>query len=301
MPLPSLSFAHETDNMEVLVGFDGSDESYAALSWAMIEARARGCGVSVVHACDSQQIPHIDDALAAAAQLNPAITVHGSVLAGSPAHTLERLSARAALLVIGRSDRCRRSWLRIGSVVRHVLATSSCPVIAVRPGEVAAPERVVAAIRTQSASEQALRFAFTEAIHHHVPVHVVRLLLPDRRPTAPLALALASSVIRWQAEYPTTAVTSSVPIGAAADSLAATCTSRDLLVLGYHRRGLAPHPRGGHIVDTLHAVPCPVAVIHEPIHAHATEPSAERSPARQMGPAPAFSSGVAETGGPPRR
>ena len=279
--------------MDILVGFDGSHESHAALAWAMIEARVRGCGVSVVHACASHELPHIDDALALAARFDPAIAVHGSVLLGSPAQALEWLSPASALLVIGRTDHGMLSGLRLGPVIRHVLANAGCPVIAVPPGEVAAPERVVAAIRIQSANEQTLRFAFTEASHHGVAVHGVRVLRPDQQPTAFLARALASSLIRWQFEYPTTAVTSAVPIGAVAEILAATCTSHDLLVLGHHRHGLAPHVLGGRVMDTLRLVCCPVAVVHEPIQAHVGDPRPERSPARQLGLAPAGSFSIA--------
>src|SRR6266571_1544187 len=87
---------------EIVVGVDGSAESDAAVAWAVAEARARGCGLIVLHACESRYYglwtttgtlraglramaqPLVDDAMALAARLDPAVPVRGSVLVASP-------------------------------------------------------------------------------------------------------------------------------------------------------------------------------------------------------------------------
>ncbi len=95
------------------VGVDGSAESDAAVAWAVAEARARGCGLIVLHACESRYYglwtttgtlraglramaqPLVDDAMALAARLDPAVPVRGSVLVASP--TLQLPGGRGRL------------------------------------------------------------------------------------------------------------------------------------------------------------------------------------------------------------
>lgn len=238
--------------MQILVGVDGSAESDAALAWAVAEAKARGCGLAVVHCCESRYYglwtttrmlreglrdmarPIVADALALAAGLDPSVPFRGAVLVTEPSRALVRLSARAALVVIGRPDRGVLSRLLLGSITRHLLANAACPVVAVRtPGGM---DRVVAAITAPDSSDQTVAFAVAEAERHHVPVNVV--------------VAPAHG-------------------GSLAETVARVCTPTDLLVLGHHRRGRAPHRLEHDAVVALHIAPGPVAVVPEPSTAHA--------------------------------
>lgn len=238
--------------MEILVGVDGSPESDAALAWAVAEARLRGCDLAVVHCCESRYYglwtatrtlrdglrsmagPIVADALALAARIDPTVPVRGAVLVTEPSGALVRLSARAALMVIGRPERGGLSRLLLGSITRHLLANAACPVVAVRTA--GAIERVVAVIPTPQADEpqadeQTLAFAVAEAERHRIPVHVAG---PSGHP------------------------------GSLAATVARLCTSTDLLVLGHDRRGRAPHHLDHDAVVALAAAPGPIAVVHEP-------------------------------------
>jgi len=234
--------------MEILVGVDGSTESDAAIAWAVAEARVRGCGLAVVHCCESRYYglwttthllreglrdmarPIVADALTQAGRLDPTVPVRGAVLVTEPTRALVRLSARAGLVVIGRPDRGALSRLLLGSITRHVLANAACPVVAARTA--GGIDRVVAAISAPEADEQTVAFAVAEAERHRVPVHV--------------------------------ATASSAHGASLAETVAHLCTPTDLLVLGHHRHGYAPHRLEHGAVVALHIAPGPVAVVHEP-------------------------------------
>jgi nucleotide-binding universal stress UspA family protein len=312
------------DRSEILVGVDGSAESDAAVAWAVAEARARGCGLQILHACEARNYglwtttrtlgdglrqmarPLIDAALALVARIDPQVPARGGVLVASASRTLIRLSEKAALIVIGRSGRGAISRLVLGSVTRHVLANACCPVVAVGiPPEgvtVGTVGRVVAEIGPLPTHEQTLRFAFTEARMRRAPLHVVHAVAPLPLPSARAGRELASSLIPWQARYPSVSLTSSVHVGDLDDAIASLGTPTDLLVLGQHRHGpLRPHALGGHTTSALHVAPCPVAVVHEPLEAPVSEqaPAAEpyRAGAVQDDPATAYrSSGATEYG-----
>jgi nucleotide-binding universal stress UspA family protein len=247
-PLPPRTPGNDAQGMEILVGVDGSTESDAALIWAVAEAHARGCGLAVVHCCESRYYglwtttrllreglrdmarPIVADALALAASLEPFVPVRGAVLVTEPTGALVRLSAHAALVVIGRPDRGALSRLLLGSITRYLLANAACPVVAVRTaGGIA---RVVAAVTDPDADEQTVAFAVAEAEHHHVPVQV--------------------------------AVASATHGGSLAETVASLCTATDLLVLGHCRHGHAPHHLEHDAVVALSIAPGPVAVVREP-------------------------------------
>lgn len=235
--------------MEILVGVDGSPESDAALTWAVAEARIRGCGVAVVHCCESRYYglwtttrtlreglrsmarPIVADALAMAARIDASVPVRGAVLVTEPTRALVRLSAHAGLVVIGRPERGALSRLLLGSITRHLLANAACPVVAVRTA--AAVDRVIA-FRKPGEDEHAVAFAVAEAERRRVPVHVTLPPWPPRHS------------------------------GSLAATIARVCAPTDLLVLGDHRRGRAPHHLEHDVVVALSAAPGPIAVVPEP-------------------------------------
>jgi nucleotide-binding universal stress UspA family protein len=286
---------------EILVGVDGSAESDAAVAWAVTEARARGCGVHIVHCCESRYYglwtttrtlrdglralarPLVDDAIELARRLDPELRVGGGVIVAAPARALVRLSARASLVVVGRSGRGAISHLLLGSAARHLLAAADCSAVSVGcradGPAVSAPERVVAAVVRPESHERTLRLAFGEAKLHRVPLRVVTVLartMPGAETGAAAVRGLATALIPWQAQYPTVRVTTSTMVGTLDETLAVLCTHRDLLVLGHHRH--SPHALdllGPRITSAMHAVHCPIAVAHEAPTATATVPSAE--------------------------
>jgi nucleotide-binding universal stress UspA family protein len=143
-------------NDRIVVGVDGSSESLAAADWALDEAFSRGCDVEFVHCWESprecdRETPGIDfrtleaqmvrsttvlDRLFAAlgdrVVRNQAAgcRVERRVLRGPPGPALVLEAKGAAMLVVGRYGRSRRTDLATGSVADHVLRHAPCATVA---------------------------------------------------------------------------------------------------------------------------------------------------------------------------
>ncbi len=272
---------------DIIVGVDGSAESRSALAWAVADARARRCGVVVVHVCEARDYglwtttkglraglremarPIVDDALALAARIDSAVPARGGVLVGSPTRTLVRLSSFAPVVVIGRNGRGAVSRLLLGSVTQHLAANAHCPVVAVghpsRGQAAGTVERVVAAIVASPGNDETLQFAFAEAVRRISPLVVLHVLDGTNLPTQQEQTRCGRELIGWRDQYPAAHVTSVVRTGSVVEVIASICVPGDLLVLGHHRRlCLAHHSLRAGTMAALHAAPCPVAVVHEP-------------------------------------
>lgn len=281
---------------DILVGIDGSAESKFAIAWALAEARARNCGLILVHACEAHDYglwtttkglraglremarPIIDEGLALAAKIDPKIPARGGVLVGSPNRILVRLSSLVSLVVIGRNGRGAVSRLLLGSVTQYLAANSGCPVVAVgcppRGIDTATVDRVVAAIASASINVQTLRFAFAEAAHRNSPLEVVHAAREADEPASPEQTQLAHDLVALRGEYPGVEVTSTAFGGSLTEAIASICTPGDLLVLGHRRRlPFARHSLGGRATAALHAASCPVAVVHEHLREAVMEPA----------------------------
>jgi nucleotide-binding universal stress UspA family protein len=120
----------------VLVGIDGSDESYCAFEFAIAEARLRGVGVLAVHAAADAWTDEVD-------------LLHSGVLAGFDSdclgvpvrrrlvdqdarRALVGLSAQASAVVVAARGRGGFPGLRTGSVTQALIHQSHCPVFVIR-------------------------------------------------------------------------------------------------------------------------------------------------------------------------
>lgn len=144
--------------MAIVVGVDGSDESAAALRWAVDEARLRGVGVQAVHVyqpqgtlaygyVDAPLAPEVidqnmqaarqsaDELLAAAiGRVQTADVTIEPILVDDvgPAGALVRQSQDAELLVVGSRGRGGFQELLLGSVSHQCANHATCPVVIVR-------------------------------------------------------------------------------------------------------------------------------------------------------------------------
>ena len=145
------------DRKRVVVGVDGSAESFAAVRWAIGEALYRHADVEIITCwypplvadASGYQVGFLDaDKYAAKAlQILDAVVqsvaadadgarvegraVTGRLLEGAPGPTLVAESKGAALIVVGRRGRGGLSRLLLGSVSRHVVDHAECPVVIV--------------------------------------------------------------------------------------------------------------------------------------------------------------------------
>ncbi len=134
----------------VVVGFDGSPTSEAALEFAVGEATALRAPLVAVHAwadiavgggrgrllhtdsvADEAQA-RLDRALAPWRTKHPELVIEAVVVRDRPAHALVSRAATAQLVVVGSRGRGALGGLLLGSVSQAVIHHAHCPVAVVR-------------------------------------------------------------------------------------------------------------------------------------------------------------------------
>jgi nucleotide-binding universal stress UspA family protein len=133
----------------IVVGTDGSDNSVAALRWAVGEAKLRGASIEVVYTWEYppvidplgvSMLPSANDMTASAERLLgevlrkadvTGVSVNTRVLRGAPATALIAAAKDADMLVIGRRGHGGFMGLLLGSVAQQVAHHAPCPVVLV--------------------------------------------------------------------------------------------------------------------------------------------------------------------------
>lgn len=283
---------------DLVVGVDGSEESLAAVDWAVGEAALRGVPLRIVYASAWQRYEghkpsfgvhrspahvyadHIvGQSVERARRRAPALKVTSDVVAEDPATLLIQESGRGTTVVVGSRGRGELTSLLLGSVSLSVAAHAPSPVIVVRGGEKNRDggfREVAAGVGEAGESGSAVAFALRaaeargvvlRAVHSwRCPAHAV----PDEprrgeptdfhqiRAEGQLDEALRD-IVRGDT---TVDVRKHVVEGHARTALLAASACTDLLVVGARRRkghlGMQLGPVN-HAV--LHHAACPVAVV----------------------------------------
>ncbi|MER7547914.1 universal stress protein [Actinomadura sp.] len=277
-----------TDRRGVVAGYDGSEQSAAAVRWAAEEARLRGVPLTVVHAWEMYAgvgwgaIPVADlravaeEVAAEGAEHAREVTgdVHAVLGRGGPATALIEAARDAELVVVGSRGRGGFTELVLGSTGVELAAHAPSPVTVVREPRAEGP--VVVGVDGSAASLEALGLAFTEARLRGAELSAITAWPPDAEPgPVPLVDAdglrefaegrLAGLVEPWREKYPDVAVRTEVITGPPRQVLLTAAKDARLLVVG--SRGLGGF-RGlllGSVSNALlHHAACPVAVAHAP-------------------------------------
>jgi nucleotide-binding universal stress UspA family protein len=138
----------------VVVGDDGSDDSEAALRYAVEQARVRGLPLHVVFAWQmpiapplaagysilmesarEQDIRRAAERVAPWQENNPDVRIVGEQVVGHPADVLIRSGGTADLVVVGSRGLGGFASAVLGSVSHAVLHHVTCPIAVVRPRE----------------------------------------------------------------------------------------------------------------------------------------------------------------------
>ncbi|WP_427007696.1 universal stress protein [Pseudarthrobacter sp. H2] len=141
----------------IVVGFDGSEHSQTALSWAMDEARQRDGQLRLVTAWNKapmawypavletaageiaaeespEQIAGTLQAEALKSAADEGVTATGQVVpSDSPASAILDAAQDADLVVVGSRGHGGFPGLHLGSVTTQVISHAPCPVLVVRP------------------------------------------------------------------------------------------------------------------------------------------------------------------------
>ena len=123
----------------VLVGFDGSPGSEAALDFGFREASRRGWQLTVLHVVRSPEPDDFDEArkwltehVSERSLGFPGVTVETRLLQGHPMDALSEAAASAALVAVGHRGRGGFAGLRLGSVAQALLHHTDRSVVIVR-------------------------------------------------------------------------------------------------------------------------------------------------------------------------
>ncbi|WP_189531134.1 universal stress protein [Streptomyces roseolilacinus] len=290
----------------ITAGVDGSPESLAAAVWAAREAALRGLPLRLVHAWLGQplDVPPdqdrqaearraqgvLDEAETEVRRLHPDVPVTSRLVADTPVPALLEAGGTAEMLVLGSRGRGALLGFLLGSYGQQVIATSACPVVAVRarrddgagpPAGAEAGEVVVGQQGGREESAAVLGFAFGEAAARGVGVRAVRAWsLPSLYAYSPGSLALADeagglepferkvlsdALAPWRERYPQVPVIEHVELGSGGQVLLSVASDAGLMVVGRRERQGPLGPRIGSVAHAvLHHAPSPVAVVpHE--------------------------------------
>jgi nucleotide-binding universal stress UspA family protein len=181
-------------NQPIVVGIDGSTQSWTALELAGREAVMRHRSLRIVHAfawpwpaVHMPDRPPPDDleAISVYAQANEvaaaavarahhaqrALNVCGEVGIGFPAQVLATASQTALMVVIGHRDLGRIDRLVRGTVAAQLMARTSCPLLVSR-GRADPSGNVLLDVDAASTSSRVLSMAVEEAVLRGVAVDV---------------------------------------------------------------------------------------------------------------------------------
>jgi nucleotide-binding universal stress UspA family protein len=275
---------------EILVGYDGSDESRYALRWAVREARLRGTPLTTCHVWQwpfaltpsgpavletfRLMSEHTAESAAIAARgMAPELTVRGRAVRGSVAEILLGLSGHADMLVVGHRGNEGFDGLLLGSVAARMAAHAYCPLVVVRETSMTDRGPVVVGVDASAASGVPLAFGFEEAALHRVDVHIVcsandRMTGAGAAPVPDLeesrreaAARFERTVAPWCEKYPHVPVRTSFVTAPPREALLSAAATASLLVVGRRGHGDVRGLLGSVSQYVTHYSPCPVAVV----------------------------------------
>lgn len=257
---------------QIVVGYDASPDSRAALDWAVREAASRHLGVRVVY-CEpdmaawdgaaatmsgspalSVTLPHPGPDLvseAAVVVAHAGVPVETVSTSGSPASVLVEQSRTAVMVVIGSRGHGSITSAILGSTVSHVVSHAHCPVIVAQADGV--PDGpVVVGVDGSAASEELVGWAIDHASRHGLTLEVLHAyaipVYPGVVPYVPpveITAATASFEARvtsevlagWREKYPDVEILTNVAHGRPGPALVEATGRASLTVVGSHGRG----------------------------------------------------------------
>jgi len=280
------------NGQRIVVGYDGSAESGAAVGWATAEAERTKTPLNIVHAYqlgwpaayyDGVSAQLIADAETRAEEALEAlvtslrsrhtdIEIIGTVLRAAPAQTLLDLAPAAKLLVVGNRGAGGVTNLLMGSVSQQVATHAPVPVAVVRGRTEAGDGPVVVGVDGSACTDAALALAFEQAAGRGAEVVAIRAYVPPPPSVLPLGMveaseldALQESLAGWRGKYPDVTVEPRLAAGRAAQVLIGWSSKAQLVVVGSRGHGGFTGLLLGSVGQQLmHHAHCPVLIAHRP-------------------------------------
>jgi nucleotide-binding universal stress UspA family protein len=283
----------------IVAGFDDTPQSHSAIHWAAGEAKSRGALLRIITAWDpspvtSWNLPQLAEwrkeartraewaASSARHVVGGGLDVEALAIEGSPGRVLADESRCADLVVLGSAGHIGLAGLLAGSVSRHLLHRTACPLVVLGPNATPDPTRRLVLSPTLDPDGETYDWVARWVERRAVPLYVVASF-EITAGIADLTLNAAYRDVRaavreqndeWIASLQRAIehravvrieVTSSVIEGMARDVLERETQAGDLLVVPAGCEHYVPLARGE----------CPVAVV-----------PAVRRRAKQTAPAP---------------
>ncbi|MEN2740319.1 universal stress protein [Microbacterium sp. X-17] len=283
----------------IVLGYDGSPASVAALSWVTARAARGDVQVDVInvvsrHSNDrSDALDRLGDAEDFLRERIPYLKVELHRLQGSVLETIPEFADDADLLVVGINVGHPLRAALAGGLPLRLTTVSRVPVCLVPAGWAEGEEPITVGIADDTSSLPALAFAAAEA---HATGSTLRLVHAWLMPTPAFTTGsvvvdplpepviqehrrIVDTAVRWVAErYPTVAVETELVRDSRAAALLRFAGRSSLLALGTHQTGLLTGGILGSVAqDVLWHAECPVCVV--PAHPRA----GSGAPARHHG------------------
>jgi nucleotide-binding universal stress UspA family protein len=274
--------AEQSPKRPVVVGYDRSPASLAAIATGSCEAKALGVPLRIVHAYvwpvlyaslantplrpDSWQAPEpilaeVSEVAASAAAQCPGLRVEFDVIAGAAGPVLVEESRNAALLLVGKRGIGGITGLLAGAVATTVAAKAHCPAIVVGRADSAGGAAVVAGVDGTPSSLDALRFAGRWAARHKAPLRAIYAI--GDGPELPARDHLDDWLSPIRVLHPELSISPEVVRGPAGDELMAASRTATIVVVGSRERGELLSTAFGSVgYRLIRSAPCPVAVVH---------------------------------------
>jgi len=274
----------------IVVGVDGSPESWHALRWAADRADGTAQPLHIMHAKGIapigwgrvEQVEALDNVCEQALGViahHTALRVSWSQPRQLPINALFEASTRAAEVVIGTRGTGAVRGAVLGSVTTELAAIAECPVTVVRA---ALTDRqrfgpVVVGVDARPDGAAALEFAFAEAERRHVTLRATLCWRPDRWRFAqgvPVSVMNTLAARRQQldvlrrtlatpaAQHPHVYVETALAPAPATAALAESSADASLLVVGTRgRHGVGGLLLGSVSQGVMRRARCPVAIV----------------------------------------
>jgi nucleotide-binding universal stress UspA family protein len=285
-----------TVNNTIIIGYDGTSDSRAALTWALNEGARTLTPAEIVYADQwpvwepaASLAPTVatrpdsyvervitgmlDDAVTAAKETHPEVHVTATTIRAYASAALIGRSTEARMIVVGARGHSAVAGL-LGSVSSAVSAHAHCPVVVVR-GEPADTAPIVAGTDGSDLAPAVLRFAAQQATARNVALRVIRTWTPVTGLWAetPMATGTVTAAERKPFDtlvtdirdtFPDLVIEAEATVEHPAAALARASATAQLLVVGSRGRGAIRGMLLGSVSQHLlrHSV-CPIAVVHE--------------------------------------
>lgn len=259
--------------LPVVVGVDGSEESFRAAEWAAREAQRHRAPLRIVsapampprmwaHDTAPQGVARVlggaprralGEAITRSRGVTSDLLIDADQLTGPPALAVTSSGSGALMLVVGARGAGGFAAMLLGSVSRYAAMHASCPVVVVREETSAVHGEIAVGIRDSHDASAAVPFAFEEAALRGATLVAIHAWywfpsvfgdprvteLPARMVDPAKISAHASEQLtgilgRWQEKYPAVRVRHHVVHGHPGRVLASYTARADLVVIGRH-------------------------------------------------------------------